>query len=90
MRVAVRACALWVPCVCLDCAVWTCMDQDAPPSPHRPIDRSTATQNEYKGFADYCPFAMDFAEVSKRAVHSKIRCQDRYGSSVSLCKPLGE
>lgn len=30
-----------------------------------------------EGFSDYCPFAMDFAEVAKRAVHSKIRCQDR-------------
>ena len=29
------------------------------------------------GLADYCPFATDFAEVAKRAVHAKIRCQDR-------------
>ncbi len=26
---------------------------------------------------DYCPFATDFSEVVRRAVHAKIRCQDR-------------
>ena len=29
------------------------------------------------GVADVCPFATDFSEVAKRAVHNKIRCQER-------------
>ncbi len=46
---------------------------DTPPPPtHPPTHPPTQT-----GIYDYCPFAMDFSEVVKRAVHAKIRCQDR-------------